>query len=398
MTDDTMPLLDALLKRGGGDFLKDVAEEVLGRLMAYDVEGQIGAGRYERNEERTTQRNGYRHRAFDTRLGTLDLKIPKLRKGSYFPGFLEPRRTTEQALVAVIQEAWIQGVSTRKVDDLVQAMGMSGISKSQVSELCKGIDIRVNSFLERPIEGDWTYLWLDATYLKVRENGRIESVAAIIATGVNTDGRREILGLGLGPSEAAIFWLGFLRGLEKRGLKGVKLVISDAHEGLKAAIAQVFKATWQRCRVHFMRNALAYVPKAQHQMVAAAIRTVFMQADHAAASQTWRQVADQLRVRIPKLAAMMDEAEADVIAFMAFPKSHWPKLHSTNPIERLNKEVKRRADVVGIFPNEASIMRLVGAILLEQNDEWQLQHRYMTLETMAGRIDEQPATLTHIAA
>jgi putative transposase len=397
MTDDTMPLLDALLKRGGGDFMKDLAEEVLGRLMAYDVEGQIGAGRYERSEERTTQRNGYRHRAFDTRLGTLDLKIPKLRKGSYFPGFLEPRRTTEQALVAVIQEAWIQGVSTRKVDDLVQAMGMSGISKSQVSELCKGIDVRVNSFLERPIEGEWSYLWLDATYLKVRENGRIVSVAAIIATGVNTDGRREILGLGLGPSEAAVFWLGFLRGLEKRGLKGVKLVISDAHEGLKAAIAQIFKATWQRCRVHFMRNALAYVSKPEHQMVAAAIRTVFLQADHAAASQTWRKVADQLRPRIRKLAELMDDAEADVIAFMAFPKSHWAKLHSTNPIERLNKEVKRRADVVGIFPNEDSIKRLVGAILLEQNDEWQLQHRYMTLETMAGRADE-PATLTHIAA
>ena len=333
MTDDTMPFLDALLKRGGGDFMKELAEEVLGRLMAYDVDGQIGAGRYERNAERTTQRNGYRHRDFDTRLGTLDLKIPKLRKGSYFPGFLEPRRTTEQALVAVIQEAWIQGVSTRKVDDLVQAMGMNGISKSQVSELCKGIDARVNSFLERPITGDWTYLWLDATYLKVRENGRIVSVAAIIATGVNTDGRREILGLGLGPSEAAVFWLGFLRGLEKRGLKGVRLVISDAHEGLKAAIAQVFKATWQRCRVHFMRNALAYVPKAQHQMVAAAIRTVFMQADQAAASKTWRQVADQLRQRIPKLAEMMDEAEADVIAFMSFPKAHWPKLHSTNPID-----------------------------------------------------------------
>ncbi len=232
----------------------------------------------------------------------------------------------------------------------------------------------------------------------MRENGRIVSVAAIIATGVNTDGRREILGLGLGPSEAAIFWLGFLRGLEKRGLRGVKLVISDAHEGLKAAIVQVFKATWQRCRVHFMRNALAYVPKAQHQMMAAAIRTVFMQADHATASKTWRQVADQLRQRIPKPAAMMDEAEADVIAFMAFPKPHWPKLHSTNPIERLNKEVKRRADVVGIFPNEASITRLVGAILLEQNDEWQLQHRTMTLETMAVRTDEQPTALTHIAA
>ncbi|WP_237478176.1 IS256 family transposase [Lichenibacterium dinghuense] len=397
MTDDTLPLLDALLKRGGGDFMKELAEEVLGRLMAFDVEGQIGAGRYERNEERTTQRNGYRHRAFDTRLGTLDLKIPKLRKGSYFPGFLEPRRTTEQALVAVIQEAWIQGVSTRKVDDLVQAMGLSGISKSQVSELCKGIDARVNSFLERPIEGEWTYLWLDATYLKVRENGRIVSVAAIIATGVNTDGRREILGLGLGPSEAATFWLGFLRGLEKRGLKGVKLVISDSHEGLKAAIAQIFQATWQRCRVHFMRNALAHVSKPQHQMVAAAIRTVFMQADQAAASKTWRQVADQLRPRIRKLAELMDEAEADVIAFMSFPKQHWPKLHSTNPIERLNKEVKRRADVVGIFPNEESIKRLVGAVLLEQNDEWQLQHRYMTLETMAGRADE-PTALTHIAA
>ena len=397
MTDDTLPFLDALLKRGGGDFMKELAEEVLGRLMAFDVEGQIGAGRYERNEERTTQRNGYRHRAFDTRLGTLDLKIPKLRKGSYFPGFLEPRRTTEQALVAVIQEAWIQGVSTRKVDDLVQAMGLSGISKSQVSELCKGIDARVNSFLERPIEGEWTYLWLDATYLKTRENGRIVSVAAIIATGVNTDGRREILGLGLGPSEAATFWLGFLRGLEKRGLKGVKLVISDSHEGLKAAIAQIFQATWQRCRVHFMRNALAHVSKPQHQMVAAAIRTVFMQADQAAASKTWRQVADQLRPRIRKLAELMDEAEADVIAFMSFPKQHWPKLHSTNPIERLNKEVKRRADVVGIFPNEESIKRLVGAVLLEQNDEWQLQHRYMRLETTAGRTDE-PTALTHIAA
>ena len=397
MTDDTMPVLDALLKRGGGDFMKSLAEEVLARLMAFDVEGQIGAARFERSDARTTQRNGYRPRAFDTRLGTLELKIPKLRKGSYFPSFLEPRRTTEQALVAVIQEAWIKGVSTRKVDDLVQAMGIEGISKSQVSELCAGIDARVTSFLERPIDGEWTYLWLDATYLKVREDGRVVSVAAIIATAVNTDGRREILGLGLGPSEAAVFWLDFLRSLERRGLKGVRLVISDAHEGLKAAIAQVFKATWQRCRVHFIRNVLAYVPKAQHQMVAAAIRTVFMQADHATASVVWRQVADQLRARLPKLAALMDEAEADVIAFMAYPKSHWPKLHSTNPIERLNKEVKRRADVVGIFPNEASIRRLVGAILLEQNDEWQLQHRYMTLETMAGRGEEPTTALLKAA-
>ena len=256
-------------------FMRKWVKEGKSTRVEHDVDNLIGAGRYERSDERATQRNGFRERAFETRLGTLDLKIPKLRKGSYFPGFLEPRRTGERALVAVIQEAWIQGVSTRKVDDLVQAMGMSGISKSQVSALCKDIDIRVNSFLDRPLEGEWPYIWLDATYLKTRENGRVVSVAAIIATGVNTEGRREILGLGLGPSEAAVFWLGFLRKLEKRGLKGVKLVISDAHEGLKAAIAQIFKASWQRCRVHFMRNALAHVPKAQHQMVAAAIRVDF---------------------------------------------------------------------------------------------------------------------------
>jgi transposase-like protein len=398
MTEDTVTFLDRMQKLDGGDFLRDLAGAVLQKLMEHDVDNLIGAGRYERSDERATQRNGFRECAFETRLGTLDLKIPKLRKGSYFPGFLEPRRTGERALVAVIQEAWIQGVSTRKVDDLVQAMGMSGISKSQVSALCKDIDIRVNSFLDRPLDGEWPYIWLDATYLKTRENGRVVSVAAIIATGVNTEGRREILGLGLGPSEAAVFWLGFLRRLEKRGLKGVKLVISDAHEGLKAAIAQVFKASWQRCRVHFMRNALAHVPKAQHQMVAAAIRSVFAQNTQAEGSKTWRHVADQLRARLPKLAALMDEAEADVIAFMAFPRAHWPKLHSTNPIERLNKEVKRRADVVGIFPNEASIIRLVGAILLEQNDEWQLQHRYMTLETMNTLSEEQIPALPTIAA
>jgi transposase-like protein len=300
-------------------------------------------------------------------------------------------KATERALVAVIQEAWIQGVSTRKVDDLVQAMGMSGISKSQVSKLCQEIDERVHGFLTRRLEGEWPYLWLDATYLKVREGGRVVSVAAIIATAVNQDGRREILGLGLGPSEAATFWLGFLRGLQQRGLSGVKLVISDAHEGLKAAIAQVFKATWQRCRVHCLRNLLAYVPKGQHSMVAAAIRSVFAQENRAAAGEAWRHVADQLRPRWPKLAAAMDEAEDDVLAFMAFPRAHWPKLHSTNPLERLNKEVKRRANVVGIFPCEASILRLVGAILLEQNDEWALQHRYMTLETMAEVASEEIA-------
>jgi transposase-like protein len=391
MTDDKMPLMELLQQRGGGDFLKELAEVVLQRLMEFEVEGLVGAGRHERSEERTTYRNGHRERRLETRLGTLDLKIPKLRQGSYFPGFLEPRKTAERALVAVIQEAWIQGVSTRKVDDLVQAMGMSGISKSQVSALCQDIDTRVDAFLDRRIEGEWPYLWLDATYLKVRDGGCVVSIAAIIATAVNQDGRREILGLGLGPSEAATFWLDFLRSLQKRGLAGVKLVISDAHEGLKAAIAQVFKAPWQRCRVHFMRNALAYVPKGQHSMVAAAIRTVFSQPDADAARTAWRHVADQLRPRLPKLAALMDDAETDVLAFMNFPRAHWPKLHSTNPLERLNKEVKRRANVVGIFPNEASLTRLVGAILLEQNDEWQLQHRYMTLETMNGVTDETVA-------
>jgi len=383
MTDDRMALIEALQKADDGNFLRTLAETVLQILMEADVEGLIGAGRYERNGDRSTWRNGFRDRTLDTRLGQLNLRIPKLRTGSYFPPFLEARRTSEKALVAVIQEAWIAGVSTRKVDDLVQAMGLNGISKSQVSKLCKDIDERVGAFLKRPLEGDWPYLWLDATYLKVRESGRIVSVAAIIAVAANTEGRREIVGLHIGPSEAETFWATFLKDLARRGLRGVKLVISDAHEGLKAAIQRVIGATWQRCRVHFMRNALAHVPKGQHTVVAAAIRQAFIQPDRKTASDTWRHVADQLRARWPKLGAMMDEAEHDVLAYMSFPAQHRTKLHSTNPLERLNKEVKRRADVVGIFPNEESIVRLIGAVLLEANDEWQLQHRYMQVEAMA---------------
>ena len=394
MTDDRMALMDALQKADDGNFLRALAETVLQILMEADVEGVIGAGRYERSGERTTWRNGYRERTLDTRLGSLNLKIPKLRTGSYFPPFLEARKTTEKALVAVIQEAWVAGVSTRKVDDLVQAMGLSGISKSQVSKLCKEIDERVGAFLKRQLSGEWPYLWLDATYLKVRESGRIVSVAAIIAVAVDTDGRREIVGLHIGPSEAEPFWTTFLRDLVRRGLKGVKLVTSDAHEGLKAAIQRVLGATWQRCRVHFMRNALAHVPKGQHTMVAAAIRQAFIQPDRTSAGQTWRHVADQMRARWPKLAALMDDAEHDVLAYMTFPAQHRSKLHSTNPLERLNKEVKRRADVVGIFPNEESIIRLIGAVLLEANDEWQLQHRYMQIEGMAELatplIEENP--------
>ena len=383
MTDDRMALIELLQKADDGDFLRAVAEAVLQLLMETDVGSVIGAGRHERSEARLNYRNGYRGRSLDTRLGPLQLRIPKLRQGSYFPPFLEPRKTSEKALVAVIQEAWIGGVSTRRVDDLVQAMGLTGISKSQVSKLCKDIDERVGAFLDRPLEGEWPYLWLDATYLRQREGGRIVTVAVIIAVAVNTDGRREIIGLHVGPSEAETFWSSFLKQLVKRGLKGVRLVISDAHEGLKHAIGRVLGSTWQRCRVHWMRNALAHVPKGQHTVVAAALRQPFLQPDAEAASQTWRQVADQLRPRWPKLADLMDQAEHDVLAYLTFPPQHRTKLHSTNPLERLNREVKRRADVVGIFPNEASIVRLIGAVLLEQNDEWQLMHRYMQVEAMA---------------
>ena len=383
MTTDSMTLIQAVQQVGDEDLLRQLAEVALANLMALEVDSLVGAAKGKHAPERTTCRNGYRDRPLHTRLGTLDLRIPKLRQGTYFPSFLEPRRLSERALTAVIQEAWVGGMSTRKVDDLVQALGMTGISKSQVSELCGALDERVNDFLDRPLTGEYRYVWLDATYLKTRQGGRVVSVAAIIATGVKADGRREVLGLGLGPSEAREFWVEFLRGLVRRGLRGVQLVISDAHEGLKAAIAQVLNATWQRCRVHFMRNLLVRVPKAQQGMVAAAVRQVFTQTDAATAHALWRQVADQLRGHFPRVAALMDETEDDVLAYLAFPEDHRVKLHSTNGLERLNKEVKRRANVVGIFPNEASIRRLIGAILAEQNDEWLLQNRYLTLESLS---------------
>lgn len=382
MANNSMTFAEQLKQLGGEDFLRSLVESVLSQLMEYEVANQIGADRHERNGDRQAYRNGYRDRVLHSRLGSLELRVPKLRQGTYFPSFLEPRRLSEQAIAAVVQEAWIQGVSTRKVDDLVQALGMTGISKSQVSELCSSIDERVNSFLQRPIEGEWPYLWLDATYLKVREGGRVVSVAAIIACGVNQDGRREILGLSIGESEAAPFWIKFLTSLRQRGLTGVKLVISDAHAGLKAAIAQVFSASWQRCKVHFMRNVLCCVPKSQQPMVSALVRQVFVQADADSAHKAWRRVADKLRDKLPRAAAILDEAEHDVLAHLAFPPAHRVKIHSTNTLERLNKEVKRRANVVGIFPNEASILRLIGAILMEQNEEWQLQNRYIPQHSM----------------
>jgi putative transposase len=398
MTKASMALAELAEKGPDADLLRQMIQFVAQRLMEMDVETLCGAGYGERSADRANSRNGYRERVWETRAGTIDLKLPKLRTGSYFPGFLEPRRTAEKALAAVIQEAYIQGVSTRSVDDLVKALGMTGISKSQVSRLCAEIDERVGAFLGRPIEGDWPYLWIDATYVKVRQAGRIVSVAVIIAVAVNTDGVREVLGMAVGPSEAETFWTDFLRSLTRRGLRGVKLVISDAHEGLKAAAAKVLKSTWQRCRVHFIRNALAYAGKGQRQMVLALINTVFAQDSAEAASAQWRVVADQLRGKFPKLAAMMDAAEPDVLAFKSFPKAHWAQIASTNPLERLNADIKRRTNVVGIFPNDAAITRLVGALLLEQNDEWQLQRRYLQLEGLQTISENQAVRLSAVMA
>lgn len=395
-TPTTMALAELSAKGADADFIKQTLQFALQRLMEMDVEALCKAAYGERSEERINSRNGYRERALETRAGTVGLKIPKLRTGSYFPDFIEPRRTAEKALTAVIQEAYIQGISTRSVDELVKAMGMTGVSKSQVSRLCEEIDERVQAFLQRPIEGDWPYLWIDATYVKTRQAGRVVSVAVIIAVAVNTDGVREILGVATGASEAEPFWTEFLRSLTRRGLRGVKLVISDAHEGLKAAISKVLKTTWQRCRVHFIRNALAFANKGQRQAVLAVINTIFVQDSPETASAQWRAVSDQLREKFPKLAAMMDVAEQDVLAFMGFPRAHRLQIHSTNPLERLNAEVKRRTNVVGIFPNERAIIRLVGAMMIEQNDEWSLQRRYMQLEGLQSLSENQSARLSAV--
>ena len=337
MAEEYRMALEALLRKAqmeeDTDFLREGVRALGQALMELEVSRHLGAEKHERTPERTGQRNGYRDRTWDTRVGSIELKVPRVRDGSYYPVMLDPRKRAERALVAVVQEAYVQGVSTRRVDDLVQALGMNGISKSQVSRLCQELDREVESFRTRRLEGPYPYVWLDATFLKVRENGRVVSQAVVIAIGVKASGEREILGLDVGPSEDGAFWTAFLRGLVARKLSGVKLVVSDAHEGLKGAISAVLTgASWQRCRVHFVRNALALVPKSASQMVAASIRTVFVQPDAASAREQWRRVADSFKVRYPKLSILLDQAEEDVLAYLSFPPEHWRQIWSNNPI------------------------------------------------------------------
>lgn len=401
MTDELSIGLTKLLRKAGLDgdidFLREGVRVLSQALMELEVTQHVGAERHARTPERTGQRNGYRERRWDTRVGTIDLQVPRVRDGGYFPALLEPRRRAERALVAVVQEAYVHGVSTRRVEDLVQALGIAGISKSEVSRVCTTLDAEVERFRTRALTGTYPYVWLDATYLKVRQDGRVTTMAIVIAIGVTAEGRREVLGFDVGPSEEEAFWQQFLRTLVERGLTGVRVVTSDAHAGLKRALVTILHgASWQRCRVHFVRNALALVPKSAQQLVAATIRTVFAQPDAASARGQWRRVADGFRDRFPRLAQLMDDAESDVLAYLAFPSAHWRQIWSNNPLERLNKEVKRRTDVVGIFPNEAAVIRLVGMILTEQHDEWQVSRCYFSAESLAKvtqRCAETPVLL-----
>jgi putative transposase len=393
MTDPSVTLREYLSKMGlhlDSDLLREGMAVLTRLLMEWEVSEQIGAERYQRRPERQTQRNGYRERDWETRVGEIPLRVPKLRQGTYFPGFLEPRRRAERALLAVVQAAYVEGVSTRKVDELVRALGLSGIDKSKVSRICQDLDEAVTLFRNRPLEAAFPYLWLDALYLKVRQNHRIVSMALVIAIGVRETGEREILGVDLGASEDPAFWTAFLRDLVGRGLQQVALVISDAHQGLRQAISGVLAgAAWQRCRVHFMRNVLAHVPQADKSMVAAAIRTVFAQRDQTAAKEQLREVVRVMEPRWPRAAQVLVGGEEEVLTYLTFPAEHWSRIYSTNPLERLNREVKRRTEVVGIFPDEQAVLRLVGSVLIEIHDEWQAERRYFSLESMTKLREPQ---------
>jgi putative transposase len=377
-------LFDKVVQENHGDLLREAVKRVLQEMMSEEVTALIGAAPHERTEERKGYRNGSRSRILKTRVGEVDLAIPKLREGNYFPSFLTPRRPWEQALVSVIQESYINGVSTRKVDRLVEAMGIESCSKDTVSRLCRELDEAGEAFRNRPLDGAFPYVWFDARYEKVRENGRVRSMALVIAYGVNTEGHRSVLGLDVDVAETQEGWVAFLKKLRARGLSGVQLVISDAFEGLKAAIAQVFpEASWQRCKVHLLRNILARVPRSARPMVSAMVRMVFLESNLELAKERLRQVADQLRERFPDAAQLLEDAEEDVLAFTHFPFSHWSKLCSTNPLERLNREIARRTDVVSIFPNRASLLRLATAYLQEQDEEWLTERRYMSLGSLS---------------
>jgi len=372
-------------------FLQEGLRQLTQTVLELEAAEQIGAGRYERTPERTTYRNGHRERVWETRVGEIPLRIPKVRDGSYFPSLLEPRRRSEKALLAVVQQAYVEGVSTRRVDDLLQALGLTGIDKSRVSRICKELDEVVEPFRNRPLEGQYPFVWLDALYLKVRQNHRIVSQALVIATGVRENGEREVLGFALGASEEEAFWVDFLRSLVRRGLQGVQLVTSDAHEGLKAALEQVLAGvSWQRCRVHFMRNLLAHVPRGDKSIVAAALRTIFAQPDRPAADAQLAEVVRAMRPRWPKAAEILAQAEDDILAYMAFPGELWTRIYSTNPQERVNKEIKRRTNVVGVFPDRASAIRLAGSVLVEIADDWQVGRRYFSLDSMARVMAPQP--------
>ncbi|HZA84289.1 MAG TPA: IS256 family transposase [Actinomycetes bacterium] len=376
-------LVDKLMADEHADVLRDSVAWLVEELMNAEVTVLTGAELGERApDRRQTQRNGYRQRRWDTRVGELELAIPKLRQGSYFPSFLEPRRRAEQALVAVVQEAYVNGISTRKVDRLVEQLGLQGMTKDTVSRLCRGLDEQVTVFRERPLAGAYPYLWLDAKVERVRERGGVRHKALVIAYGVHQTGRREVVGLDVGEAETESFWRAFLRGLRARGLDGVQLVISDAHTGLKTAIAKVFGCPWQRCTVHFLRDMLGHVSRTQQPLVSGAIRQIFTAASAAEARERLGQVTDQLRPHAPKVARLLEDAEADLLAFYEFPAEHWSKLRSTNPLERVNREIGRRTDVVGIFPNDAALLRLAGMLLLEQNDEWLVGRRYLSETSM----------------
>jgi putative transposase len=377
-----------LLEGDGLDFLRESLTWVCQQLMEAEVSELIGAQRGERSEERLAHRNGYRLRPWQTRAGELELAIPKIRRGSYFPSFLEPRRRSEQALVSVVQEAYIAGVSTRKVDQVVESLGLR-VSKSEVSRICAGLDEQVDAFRNRPLEGRYPYLWLDAKVEKVRDGGRVVRKALVLAYGVHESGYREVIALDVGEAETEAFWRSFLRGLVERGLTGVQLVISDAHAGLKKAIGQVLGCPWQRCTVHFLREALGHARSEQQPMLAALIRPVFGAESGAQAREFVSDALERLRKPLPRVAALLEEAEDDLLAFYCFPADHWTKLRSTNPLERFNREIGRRTDVVGIFPNDRSLIRLAASVVIEQNDEWLVGRRYLSNHSLEAVLDHE---------